>query len=227
MKILVVEDEKEISNIIKLYLEKDNFEVTRIFDGNEVVSNVAAHNYDLIVLDLMLPNQSGEEILTEIRKFSNVPIIILTAKITESNIINGLNIGADEYMTKPFSAKELVVRVKSLLRRVYDYKDNQNLDFYEDSTIKIDFIKMNVMYKNKKIDLTANEFKVFETLVKNKDVILTRDQIIDNVFKNYFDCYDRNIDTYIKNIRNKICKNCVKTVYSVGYKFVEVSYEDK
>lgn len=221
LKILVVEDNKEISKILKSYLEKEGYTTSIANDGQEALDCFNNNYYDLIVLDLMLPIYSGEEVLQEIRKTSSVPIIILSAKTGQESKLHGLVAGADDYVTKPFSGKELVARVNALLRRVSEYNISPTNNIYEIADLKVNFDKMQVFYKEELVTLTANEFKVLSTLIQNKGIVLTRDQIIDNVFNSDFDGYDRNIDTYIKNIRSKINKKYITTVYSVGYKFNE------
>ncbi len=221
LKILVVEDNKEISKILKSYLEKEGYTTSIANDGQEALDCFNNNYYDLIVLDLMLPIYSGEEVLQEIRKTSSVPIIILSAKTGQESKLHGLVAGADDYVTKPFSGKELVARVNALLRRVSEYNTSPTNNIYEIADLKVNFDKMQVFYKQELVTLTANEFKVLSTLIQNKGIVLTRDQIIDNVFNSDFDGYDRNIDTYIKNIRSKINKKYITTVYSVGYKFNE------
>ncbi len=219
LKILVVEDNKEISKILETYLINENYKVELAYDGEEALEKFHNSHYDLIVLDLMLPKCSGEEVLVEVRKTSAIPVIILSAKTGQESKLHGLVTGADDYVTKPFSAKEVVARVNALIRRANEYSDFSSSHIYDDGVLKVHFEKMEVMYNGESVVLTANEFKVLATLIENKGIALSREQIIEKVFNNDFDGYDRNIDTYIKNIRSKLNKNYIVTVYSVGYKF--------
>lgn len=221
MKILIIEDNKDISNILKKYLKREKYDIDQAFTGEEGLDLFAKNYYDLIILDLMLPIVSGEEILETIRKTSFIPIIILSAKTNQNSKLHGLENGADDYVSKPFSAKEIVVRVNTLLRRAKEYKYFDGNNTYDDGVLKINLEKMEVVYNNQIIGLTANEFKVLQVLIKNKGVVLSREQIIEKVFNNEFEGYDRAIDTYIKNIRSKINKEYITTIYSMGYKFVE------
>lgn len=221
MKILIIEDNKDISNILKKYLKREKYDIDQAFTGEEGLELFVENYYDLIILDLMLPIVSGEEILETIRKTSFIPIIILSAKTNQNSKLHGLENGADDYVSKPFSAKEIVVRVNTLLRRAKEYKYFDDSSTYDDGVLKINLEKMEVVYNNQIIGLTANEFKVLQVLIKNKGVVLSREQIIEKVFNNEFEGYDRAIDTYIKNIRSKINKEYITTIYSMGYKFVE------
>ncbi len=224
-KILIVEDEKNILDVIKAYLEKENYHVITAMDGEEALEVFYSNNIHLIILDLMLPKLSGEKVCTIIRKKSYVPIIMLTAKIDEENKIEGLSIGADDYVTKPFSPRELVSRVKALLRR--SYRDNNPLfekASFNNGELEINFDKM-ILQKNKEaVDLTTNEFKLLSALLTNPGQVFTREQLINKAFGYDYDGYDRTIDSHIKNIRRKIEDDPKKprfiiTVYGVGYKF--------
>lgn len=222
--ILVVEDEKNISDVIKAYLEKESYRVKTAFDGEEAIDIFKSEDIDLIILDLMIPKISGEEVCSAIRNISNVPIIMLTAKSDEEDKIEGLTIGADDYIVKPFSARELVTRVKALMRRSYRTTGPlaEKLKFKGDLEIDID--KFLVIKDDKVIDLTANEFKILLALASNPKIVFTREQLINKAFGLDYDGFDRTIDTHIKNIRQKIESNPRKpeyivTVYGVGYKF--------
>lgn len=222
--ILVVEDEKNISNVIKAYLEKENYGVITAFDGEEALEKFKNNNIDLIILDLMIPKVSGEEVCSKIRSESDVPIIMLTAKSDEDSKILGLTIGADDYVVKPFSPRELISRVKALMRRYHRTQGPlaEELIFKEDLKINID--KFLVTKKDNEIDLTTNEFKILLTLASNPAVVFSREQLINQAFGLDYEGFDRTIDTHIKNIRQKIEDNPKKpkyilTVYGVGYKF--------
>jgi len=222
--ILVVEDEKNISDVIKAYLEKENYKVITAFDGEQAIEVFKSNNVDLVILDLMIPKISGEKVCSTIRNISNVPIIMLTAKSDEESKIQGLTIGADDYVVKPFSPRELVTRVKALMRRSYrsDTTLAEKLIFKDELEIDID--KLQVTKNNEVLDLTTNEFKILLALASNPKVVFTREQLINKAFGLDYEGFDRTIDTHIKNIRQKIETNPKKpeyiiTVYGVGYKF--------
>ena len=222
--ILVVEDEKNISDVIKAYLEKENYKVITAFDGEQAIEIFKSNNVDLVILDLMIPKISGEKVCSTIRNISNVPIIMLTAKSDEESKIQGLTIGADDYVVKPFSPRELVTRVKALMRRSYrsDTTLVEKLIFKDELEIDID--KLQVTKNNEVLDLTTNEFKILLALASNPKVVFTREQLINKAFGLDYEGFDRTIDTHIKNIRQKIETNPKKpeyiiTVYGVGYKF--------
>lgn len=224
INILIVEDEKGISKIIKSYLEKEGYNVFQAFDGKEGLNYFENEEIDLILLDLMIPEISGEELIKEIRNKSNVPVIMVTAKVNEEDIINGLKLGADDYMTKPFSPKELVQRVKTVLRRIEKYNiPRADIIKTTDGRLEMD-LEYNRFFKDgKEISLTKNEFQIVKTLFSNPNKIFTREEIIEITFGFDYDAYDRAIDTHIKNIRQKIEDNpkkpsYIKTIYGMGYK---------
>lgn len=225
IKVLVVEDEKNISHVIKAYLEKEGFDVTIAIDGNEALEMFSKEEFHLIILDLMLPKLSGEEVCTTIRGTSDIPIIMLTAKVEEDDKIEGLSIGADDYVTKPFSPRELVSRVKALLRRSYRELSPlaEKLSFNnEELVVNVD--KMIVKKDGKNVYLTTNEFKILIALLTNPGQVFSREQLIEIAFGYDYDGFDRTVDTHIKNIRQKIendPKNpaYIITVYGAGYKF--------
>lgn len=224
INILIVEDEKGISKIIKSYLEKEGYNVFQAFDGKEGLNYFENEEIDLILLDLMIPEISGEELIKEIRNKSNVPVIMVTAKVNEEDIINGLKLGADDYMTKPFSPKELVQRIKTVLRRIEKYNiPRADIIKTTDGRLEMD-LEYNRFFKDgKEVSLTKNEFQIVKTLFSNPNKIFTREEIIEITFGFDYDAYDRAIDTHIKNIRQKIEDNpkkpsYIKTIYGMGYK---------
>ncbi|NLJ98956.1 MAG: response regulator transcription factor [Tissierellia bacterium] len=224
-KILVVEDEKNISNVIRAYLIKEGFDVITAKDGKIALELFKDEEFHLIILDLMLPKISGEEICTTIRATSDVPIIMLTAKVDEDSKIEGLSIGADDYVTKPFSPRELVSRVKALLRR--SYRDSSPMAeklTFNNGDLEVDIDKMIVRKNGKNIYLTSNEFKVLVSLLTRPGQVFSREQLIELAFGYDYDGFDRTIDTHIKNIRQKIENNpknpsYILTIYGAGYKF--------
>lgn len=224
-KILVVEDEKRILDVVKAYLEKEGFEVKTAIDGKEALDLFNSETFYLIILDLMLPIISGEKVCNHIRTSSDIPIIMLTAKVDEDDKIEGLAIGADDYVTKPFSPRELVSRVKVLLRR--SYRDSNPLFeklSFNNKDLEVDIDKMEVKKDGKVILLTTNEFKILSALLTNPGQVFSREQLIEKAFGIDYEGFDRTIDTHIKNIRQKIEDNpkepkYILTVYGVGYKF--------
>ena len=223
-KILIVEDEKKISDIVGSYLERDGFKVTIANTGQDALQQIK-NNFDLIILDLMLPDIDGETICSSIREFSDVPIIMLTAKSSEDDRIKGLGIGADDYVIKPFSPRELVARVKAHLRRTK--KNEKKLLSFNNGLLLIDTPSMEVKKDEKIIPLTSTEFKILLSLAERPQIVFTRLQIVNTVQGYDFEGYDRVIDAHIKNIRHKIEDNpqkpvFIKTVYGTGYKFIGI-----
>lgn len=222
--ILIIEDEIGISTIEKKYLEKEGYIVYQAFDGDEAMELLKEYEYDLILLDLMLPGKSGEEIMEYIRSNSETPVIMITAKVEEEQIVDGLKRGADDYISKPFSPKEMVQRVKTILRRVDKYNlPKSDLIVFDEGRMKLDLDHHQLIKDEQEITLTNNEFKIIKTLFSNPQKIFTRDEIIEIAFGINYDAYDRAIDTHIKNIRQKIedqpkSPKYIKTIYGVGYK---------
>ena len=222
-KILIIEDEQSVSQVLKAYLEKEGYEVhstTKGLEGLELFNKIA---FKLIILDLMLPDISGEEICKKVRQTSDVHIFMLTAKGTLDNRIEGLNIGADEYLVKPFSPRELTARVNALFRRL-GVEARKEVYTFNDGTLLIDYDKRIVKLKGEDVQLTPNEFDILYVLVENKGKVLSREQLIDKVFGDDFEGFDRTIDVHIKNIRKKIEEDTrnpkyIITVMKVGYKF--------
>lgn len=224
ISILIIEDEVGISNIERKYLEKEGYLVDQSFNGEDALIKIKENRYDLILLDLMLPGVSGEEIMEFIRTNSETPVIMVTAKVEEEQIVKGLKLGADDYISKPFSPKEMVQRVKTVLRRVekYNLPKSEWLNI-DNGRIKIDFDNHKLLKNGQEVSLTNNEFKIIQTLFSNPQKIFTREEIIEIAFGMHYDAYDRAIDTHIKNIRHKIedqpkSPKYIKTVYGVGYK---------
>lgn len=224
-KILLVDDEKKIVEVVKSYLENSGYSVVEAYKGKEALDKFDKINPSLIVLDLMLPDISGEEICKTIRKKSRVPIIMLTAKIDEEDVLKGLNIGADDYVTKPFSPKQLVARVAAVLRRVDDEAVPLSCMLsFNNGDLVIDTLKYEVKKNNTVLNLTPNEYKILMTLVKYPSKAFTREELICMVLGEDFDGYDRTIDSHIKNLRQKIendPKNpkYILTVHGIGYRF--------
>lgn len=203
--ILVVDDNKNIINVVKSYLKESNYTVYTAFDGKQALEQFDVIFPSLIILDLMLPDMSGEEICTIIRKKSAVPIIMLTAKVKEEDILNGLYIGADDYVTKPFSPKQLVARVTALLRRSTEEPiPLANRVSFNNDDLVVDTIKYEVKKDGELVKLTPNEYKLLLTLIKYSNKTFTREELIATAFKENYSRYDRVVDIHIKNLRHKI-----------------------
>ncbi|MFL2664487.1 MAG: response regulator transcription factor [Dehalococcoidia bacterium] len=226
-KALIIEDDKSVSQLIRLYLSDSGFEVIESDDGLEGQNYALSNNVDIIVLDLNLPNIDGIQICKNIRQVSNVPIIMVTARVDELDKLKGLDIGADDYVEKPFSPRELISRVKAVLRR--SGKEDIKTNISESKIIRTEYFEIDinshkVLVKNNPIKLTPTEFKILKLLMENEGRIFSRDQIINEVFGYDFDGYNRNIDTHISNLRKKIERiypeqNNLESIYGVGYKF--------
>ncbi len=226
--VLIVDDDKKITDLLKAYFTKENFTVLTAYDGQDALISVKAHKPDIVILDLMLPVLDGFEVLKRMRKDTNIPVIMLTARDEETDKLIGLEIGADDYIAKPFSPKEVVARVKAVLRRVQPVQDvSREIKLGE---ITVDLKKYEVKKKGRSIELTPIEFKIFELLCQNPGQVYSRLQIIEKVQGYEFDGYDRTVDAHIKNIRKKIEENPQKpeyllTVFGVGYKLVSPDTE--
>lgn len=225
-KILVVDDEQSIVEVVKAYLEKEGFEVITALDGETALNIFNSETIHLMILDLMLPSLSGEEVCNRIRATSSLPIIMLTAKADEDERIEGISIGADDYLTKPFSVRELVIRVRALLRRTYrDIIPMADILIFNNGDLEINIKKVTVKKQDKIVNLTTNEFKVLTVLLTNPGQVFSREQLVEKAFGIDYEGFDRTVDTYIKNIRQKIEDNpkepkYVITVYGMGYKYI-------
>lgn len=220
--ILIIEDEKSVSEILKAYLEKEGYGVYSTESGLEGIELFRKEKIDLVILDLMLPDIEGEEVCKILRRISDVYIFMLTAKSTLSDKIEGLNMGADEYLTKPLSPRELTARVNALFRRVGGNKDN--ILCLDEDKIIIDIDKRMVKLNGEEVSLTPNEFDILYALASNRGRVFTREAIIERVFGIDFDGSDRIVDVHIKNLRKKIEEDSrspkyIVTVTKVGYKF--------
>jgi DNA-binding response OmpR family regulator len=224
--ILVVDDEEKIREVVKSYLETNGFQTLCAKNGKQALELFASQRVDLVLLDLMLPDLSGEDICKKIRSLSMVPIIMLTAKVDEASIIHGLNIGADDYITKPFSPRELVARVKAVVRRSGERQGDNAVrgQLITCGELTIDTNARTVKRNGAEISLTPNEYKILTLLASRPEKIFTRDEIIDTAFGDEYGGFDRAVDTHIKNLRAKIAddpKNprYILTVYGMGYRF--------
>lgn len=222
-RILLVEDEKNIRDAVAAYLERAGYWVTPAADGQEAVDAFSLHQFDLVILDLMLPRLPGEKVCRIIRDTSDVPIIMLTAKGEVEDRIVGLELGADDYLIKPFSPRELVARVRALLRRAHIDPEPQRevLDF---GGLTIDLNGHKVLVNDEEVDLTASEFKLLTTLSRYPGRVYSRMELVEKVLGYDFEGYERTIDSHVKNLRAKIGDDprnprWIYTVHGVGYRF--------
>jgi DNA-binding response OmpR family regulator len=225
-EILVVDDEQKIIQITSDYLEAAGYAVLAADDGISALRMVDESQPDLIILDLGLPGMDGLDVCRELRKKSDLPIIILTARGEESDKLVGLELGADDYITKPFSPKELVARVRAVLRRME--KSTSDEEIFRVGKVWFDVLKMRLTIDDTAIELTPTEFELLLTLARQPGRIFTRSQLLDAIHGVAFESYERAIDAHIKNIRRKIEPDprqpkYVLTVYGVGYKFNDVA----
>ena len=222
--ILVVDDELKIVQLARDYLEHAGFAVLMARDGKSALASVRAEKPDLIILDLGLPELDGLDVTRALRKDSNVPIIMLTARVEETDKLVGLELGADDYITKPFSPKELVARARAVLRRTENAVGDDEIIRAADLTL--DVPRLRATLGPRMIDLTPTEFQIVAALARQPGRIFTRSQLLDAVRGVAFESYERAIDAHIKNIRRKLepdphAPRYVLTVYGVGYKFTE------
>ena len=222
MKILVVDDEKVLVKGIKFNLENEGYQVTAAYDGASAVDLARRERFDLIILDLMMPVLSGSDACMKIREFSDVPIIMLTAKSDESDELMGFDLGVDEYITKPFSPKILVARVEAILRRTNKIGDAADLKTAGE--IILDKTAHEVKISGNPVELSFKEFELLEYFMNNQGIALSRERILNSVWNYDYFGDARTIDTHVKKLRNKLgaCGSYIKTVWGMGYKF-EVS----
>ena len=221
MKVLVVDDEKLIRDVIKEYLILDNFTVSEASDGEEAVSMVKENNYDIIIMDIMMPGMDGYTACREIKKIKDIPFIMLSARGEEYDKLIGFDLGIDDYVTKPFSPKELVARIKAVTKRK-DTKANVLVI----KGIKLDDLAHDVYIDNKKIYLTPKEYDLLKYFIDNKNIALSRDNLLSNIWGYDFYGDDRTVDTHVKTLRKHLgkYKDMIETVRGMGYKFV---YEEE
>ena len=216
-KILIVEDEESIAELEKDYLELSGFQVETEKQGDTGLKRALEEDFDLVILDLMLPGVDGFEICKKVRETKNIPILMVSAKKDDIDKIRGLGMGADDYMTKPFSPKELMARIKAILKRNNKTDDN----IFEYKTLKVDKIGHSVFINDKEVLLTPKEYNLLTYFIDNKNVALSREQLLSKVWGYDFFGDDRTIDTHIKMLRNNLgeYRDLIKTVRAVGYKF--------
>ena len=224
-KVMIVDDDQHIAELISLYLSKEGYETMEIYDGREAVEKIGSFQPDMLLLDLMLPGMDGYKVCTEIRKISDIPVIMLTAKGETFDKVLGLELGADDYMVKPFDPKELVARVKAVLRR-YDQKASQKEDKNKKlvfSDLEINISNYTVEYHGEYVDFPPKEFELLHYLAEHPNQVFTREQLLDRIWGYEYIGDTRTVDVHNKRIREKLNKQeqnwSTKTVWGVGYKF--------
>ena len=217
--ILVVEDEPSLAAVLCEYLSRSGFQTHIIENGLDVIDWVKLHQPDLLILDLMLPDRDGLDIYRELRTFSQVPVVMATARVDEIDRLIGLELGADDYICKPYSAREVVVRVKNILRRAQEESDPKPLK----KGLAIDHTKMRVLLNEQVVELTPAEFRLLSFFNKHPEQVFSRDQLMTEIYEDNRIVTDRTIDSHIKNLRRKLQlisaqSEYIKSIYGVGYK---------
>lgn len=222
VNILIVDDEKKICEFIKAFLDNEGYYTEVAYDGDSAIDKLNSKKYDLLILDRMLPGISGEEICKYIRDKSDVPIIMLTAKIEDEDKIDGFKLGCDDYICKPFNINELILRVKAILKRVSNFGDKEIISYGDE--LEINTSTHEVKVRGEEVILTNTEYKILLILTNNPKKIYSRDKLLESTIEGYYEKGDRAIDSHIKNLRQKIeidSRNpkIIQTVYGVGYRF--------
>jgi two-component system KDP operon response regulator KdpE len=225
-KILAVDDEQRMVRFIQLNLEQDGFEVVTAFNGKEALEQVRTQLPDLVLLDIMMPDINGFEVLKKIREVNTVPVIMLTAKGEEDDRIQGLELGADDYITKPFSPRELVSRIKAVLRRTKTFTEDQVDQIEVDDRLKIDFSRREVWVEGEKVDLRPTEYRLLYHLVQNAGWVNTHEQLLSKVWGFEYQDEPHYVRLYVNYLRKKLEKdpskpNYILTERGVGYRFVD------
>jgi len=222
-QVLVVEDEEKLAQVLKEYLQQAGYEAHCLYHGDEVMPWLENHNPDMIILDLMLPGTDGVTLCRQIRDTSNVPIIMATAKVEEADRLRGLEIGADDYVCKPYSHREMVARVKVILRRVAPSEVTQENKDDHNNLFAVDADKMMISVRQQELDLTPVEFRLLSHMLQRQGVVFSRNDLLDIIYDDYRMVSDRTIDTHVKNVRKKLQNalpdlDVIHSIYGVGYK---------
>ncbi|KZE67138.1 two-component system response regulator [Fictibacillus phosphorivorans] len=222
--ILIVEDEPKLLEVVSSYLKNEGFHTLEALNATDALKRMNKDSIDFVVLDLMLPDMSGEELCQRIRQAHTIPILMLTAKVKEEDRINGLALGADDYMAKPFSPRELVMRIKTILRRSGNGELLAEQVTYNGGDLKIDAGKQEVFVKGETVNLTPNEYKLLLTFGRHPNRVFSREELVEKILGFDFEGDSRTIDQHVKNLRYKLendPKNptYIVTVFGVGYKF--------
>ena len=229
-RVLIIEDDSKIRVLLKEYLEGNGFQVITLSDGNNALDFINSEAPDIMVLDIMLPGKDGLEVLREVRQKNNIPVIMLTAKGEDADRIVGLELGADDYLPKPFNPRELLARLKAVMRRTFQDREidavSDQEHLIEAGGIVLNRAKQMVVLDDEEIELSSTEYKILEVLMTNPNVILNRDQIMNYARGRDFMAFDRSIDVHISKLRSKLEKNPgeprrIKTIWGSGYMFVD------
>ncbi|WP_008824862.1 response regulator transcription factor [Haloplasma contractile] len=221
-KVLIIEDEKQLQNVVTAYFKKEGFNVDNAYDGLEGINLFKINQYNCICVDVMMPKLDGWEVVKQIREESDVPIVMLTALSSDQDALKGYSLKVDDYIPKPFSPPLLIAKVKNIVER-YEGNLNNNKNVITINQLKIDVESREVFVKDKLIDLSKTEFDLLVYLITNKNIALTREQILDSVWGYDKDALERVVDTFIKTLRKKLGSpyaTYIKTVFGVGYKFI-------
>ncbi|MEI9534100.1 two-component system response regulator BaeR [Moellerella wisconsensis] len=224
--VLIVEDEPKLGQLLYDYLHAAGYQPAWLLRGDQVIDYVKSHQPDIILLDLMLPGLDGISICQALRKFSQIPVIMVTAKTEEVDRLLGLEIGADDYICKPFSPREVVARVKTILRRCVRH----DTSLASDEKLTIDEIAYQVRYQDKQLELTPAEFRLIKNFADNPGTVFSRDQLLDILYDDHRVVTDRTIDSHIKNLRRKLnsldnTRTFIRSIYGLGYRWDEVENE--
>ena len=222
-KVLIADDNKQIVSILSEYCKKNNFTVSAVFDGETALKEIEKNKFDIVLLDVMMPKKDGFDVCRETRKFSNVPIIMITARGEDYEKIMGLEIGADDYIVKPFSPGEIIARINAILRRIMPKNDGSEKIFTFDN-LEIDLNNFTVKVNDEIISLTKKEIEILWTLATNQNKVFTRENLLDLIWGFDYFGESRTVDTHIKRLRAKLDnyehkKWNIKTIWGVGYKF--------
>lgn len=222
MKVLIVDDNKQITSILEEYAKKEGYETIVAFNGEEAIELFEKEEPEIILLDVMMPKKDGFTVCREIREISNVPIIMITAKGEDYEKIMGLEMGADDYILKPFSPNEVMARIKAIMRRITIEEKESNICTYDNLTISLDNYSASI--DGKDLSLTKKELEILWTLATNKNKVFSRDNLLESIWGIEYYGYDRTVDSHMKRLRAKIDKYKhdkwdIKTIWGVGYKF--------
>ncbi len=223
--ILIAEDDPKIAKVVRVYLENDGYRVVHAEKGREVLALAEKEPPLLVILDLMLPDMSGEEVCQELKEMGDIPVIMLTSKGSEEERLAGFALGADDYVVKPFSPRELLFRVKAVLKRSRKEElEGTSLLSFNDGDLTLDGRSYQAMRKGEAISLTPTEFNVLFTLASSPQKVFTREELVKKALGYQFEGYERSVDAHVKNVRQKLCDDprhpaYIQTIYGVGYRF--------
>lgn len=215
-KILIVDDEINIVNVLREYAEYNGFQVDCAYDGLEALDRIEQQNYDCVLLDIMMPKLDGIETIKALKEIKNTPVIMISAKTQEEDRLLGFELGVDDYITKPFSPREVIARIKAVLKRTQGY-----LEFKEIKALKLDAENKRILVNNVDVHATAKEFDLLSVLIRNKGLVVSRVQLLNEIWGYDYDGDERTVDTHIKMLRAHLgeCAGYIQTIRGLGYKF--------